>query len=234
MLFAAPEAGVGGDLIDVFELDARFSLLLVADVSGNGFEAAAQTPLITYTIRTLALEGDGDPAVVLAKFNSIYTRMHRRTESFVVLVLGIIDGQTGDVRYASAGHEPAFVRRRDRSVTVLEPTGPIVGAAPFSAYRSDVVRLAPGDVLVWTTDGLTESRDRQRRLLGADGLANWIATGPADVRELAASLISALRARSAQTDDDVAVLAVAYDPATAISRPAPAFDLPAHYAARTR
>lgn len=202
----------GGDIIDVFELDSRFALLLVADVSGRGAQAAAQTAFIRYTIRTLALESDFDPAVVLAKFNAIYFRTVKDDEAFVVLILGIIDSQTGDLRYASAGHEPAFIRRRSGRLSLLEPTGPIIGAAPFSAYGSDVVRLEPGDVVVWTTDGMTESRDRRRRLLGTHGLTEWIAAAPNDVQAVADWLVTALAERSGDAKrDDVAVLAVGYD-----------------------
>jgi sigma-B regulation protein RsbU (phosphoserine phosphatase) len=128
------------------------------------------------------------------------------------VILGIIDTQTGDVRYASAGHEPAFIRRRGGSVRQLAPTGTIVGASDFSAYRSDVVTLGPGDVLVWTTDGLTESRDRRRRLLGADGLAAWIASAPGDAASVADWLVTSLRRRSQGVgEDDVAVLSVSYN-----------------------
>jgi sigma-B regulation protein RsbU (phosphoserine phosphatase) len=202
----------GGDIVDVFELDSRFALLLVADVSGRGAQAAAQTAFIRYTIRTLALESEFDPAVVLAKFNAMYFRTVKDDEAFVVLILGIVDSQTGDLRYASAGHEPAFIRRRSGRLTLLEPTGPIIGAAPFSAYGSDVVRLDPGDVVVWTTDGMTESRDRQRRLLGTDGLAAWIGAAPHDVDAVAECLVAALAQRSGNTKhDDVAILVLAYD-----------------------
>jgi sigma-B regulation protein RsbU (phosphoserine phosphatase) len=210
---------VGGDIVDVFELDSRFALLLVADVSGRGAQAAAQTAFIRYTIRALALESDFDPAVVLAKFNAMYFRTVKDDEAFVVLILGIIDSQTGDLRYASAGHEPAFIRRCNGRLSLLEPTGPIIGAAPFSAYGSDVVRLDPGDVVVWTTDGMTESRDRERRLLGTDGLAAWIAAAPNDAVAVAGSLIAALRQRSGDAkQDDVAILAVAYDAESAQRR----------------
>jgi sigma-B regulation protein RsbU (phosphoserine phosphatase) len=212
VLSASPGLSVGGDIVDIFALDSRFVLLLVADVSGKGVEAAAYTAFVKYTIRTLALESDGDPAVVVAKFNALYARTVADRETFVVLILGIIDSQTGDVRYASAGHEPAYLRRCDGRVTMLAPTGPIVGAAPYSAYRSDVVTLERGDALIWTTDGVTESRDRKRRLLGPDGLANWIAGAPHDVRAIADWLVTSLRARSAGSGtDDVAVLAVAYE-----------------------
>jgi sigma-B regulation protein RsbU (phosphoserine phosphatase) len=221
------EPGIdGGDIVDVFELDSRFALLLVADVCGRGAQAAAQTAFIRYTIRTLALESEFDPAVVLAKFNAIYFRTVKDDEAFVVLILGIIDSQTGDLRYASAGHEPAFIRRGNGRLSLLEPTGPIIGAAPFSAYGSDVLQLAPGDVVVWTTDGMTESRDRQHRLLGTDGLAAWIGAAPGDARAVAGSLVTALGERSGDTKrDDVAVLVVGYNTEAARHRPAsgPAF-----------
>jgi sigma-B regulation protein RsbU (phosphoserine phosphatase) len=213
VVLSASTAGVGGDVVDVFALDARFALLLVADVRGKGVEAAAHTAFIRYAIRTLALEGDGDPAVVVAKFNAMYHRTIRDTEAFVVLILGIIDSQTGEVRYASAGHEPAFVRRRTGSIVQLAPTGPIVGPSAYSAYATDSVVLGAGDTMVWTTDGLTESRDRKRRLLGADGLAAWIAGAPPGAVALADWLVASLRRRSIGVDDDdVAVLTVAYDP----------------------
>ncbi len=211
MQSATTGARVGGDLVDVFGLDARYAMILVADVSGKGVDAAAQTAFIKYTIRTLALESDGDPAVIVAKFNAMYRHTVTADEAFVVLILGIIDSQTGDVRYASAGHEPAFVRRASGAIRQLAPTGPVVGVSPFSAYRTDCVSLTAGDVLVWTTDGLTESRDRQRRLLGVDGLAAWIAAAPRDVVDIAASLDLALHERcGSRINDDAAVLAVAY------------------------
>ncbi len=225
VLCASPGVPVGGDIVDVFALDARFTMLLVADVSGKGVAAAARSAFVKYTIRTLAVENDGDPGVVLAKFNALFARINADIEGFIVLIVGTIDGQTGDVRYASAGHEPAFVRRGGGGVAMLEPTGPIVGAAPFSAYRSASLTLEPGDILVWTTDGVTESRDERRRLLGAEGLAQWIAGAPADVRRVADWLVAAMRRRSGRTGgDDVAVLAVGYDPSAAPAPPRTATD----------
>lgn len=213
---ASPGVHVGGDVVDVFDLDRRYAMICVADLSGKGVEAAARAAFITYTIRTLALENDGDPAVVLAKFNAIYTRTVDDYESFVVMILGVIDSQTGEVRYASAGHEPAFLRRNG-SVSVLAPTGPIVGVSEFSAYRTESLVLSPSDMLVWTTDGMTEGRDTGRALLGVDGLAAWIAAAPADAPGTAASLIGSLRRRSGALQDDVAVLAISCDASAAFT-----------------
>jgi len=219
-VLAASPAGVGGDLVDIFELDARFVLILVADVCGKGVTAAAHTAFITYTIRALALAGDGDPAVILATFNAMYPRTVRDPEAFVVMILGIVDGQTGSVRYASAGHEPALLRRAGGAITLLPPTGPIIGAAPLSSYAAADVQLEPGDLLVWTSDGLTESRDLGRRLLGIDGLTAWVAQAPPDPQAAADWLVAALRRRSAVLNDDVAVLTMRWDPALSPVQPA--------------
>jgi sigma-B regulation protein RsbU (phosphoserine phosphatase) len=219
VLSGCPLDSAGGDIVDAFKLDARFTLLLVADVSGKGDEAAGQTAFIKYTIRTLALDGDADPGVVLAKFNAIYEQTIHDDEAFVVLILGVMDSHTGELRYASAGHEPAFLRRRDGRVSWLAPTGPIIGAAPLSSYGSEVVMFEPGDIMVWTTDGVTESRDRQRRLLGADGLADWVAAAPHEVTLVADWVVASVRRRSgAVAGDDLAVLALAYDRAATATR----------------
>lgn len=207
---ASPGVQLGGDIVDVFDLDGRFVMICVADVSGKGVEAAARTAFVKYSIRTLALENEGDPAVVLAKFNTMYARTVDDRESFVTLILGVIDTQTGELRYANAGHEPAFVRHAG-AVTLLAPTGPIVGVTEFCAYRTQSLYLAPSDTLVWATDGLTEARDARNTLLGAAGLAGWIAGGPADPQAMAATLFASLRRRSGPPHDDVAVLAIACD-----------------------
>lgn len=221
LLSATPGSGVGGDIVDVFELDRRFGMLLVADASGKGIEAAVDIAFIKYTIRTLAFESDGDPAVVLAKFNAMYARIVHDYEAFAVVILGLIDTHTGEVRYASAGHESAFVRRKGK-VMLLPPTGPIVGASPYSAYRTESVFLGPGDMLAWATDGMTESRDRDKRFLGVAGLAAWIAAAPNDAAQCAESLVAAHRTRSGKrAQDDVALLVVAYEPLEAPS-PLPA------------
>jgi sigma-B regulation protein RsbU (phosphoserine phosphatase) len=222
VLSATPGPNPGGDIVDAFKLDSRFTMLLVADVSGKGAEAAAHTAFIKYTIRTLALDGDGDPAVVLAKFNAIFEQTVEDDEAFVVLILGVMDSHTGDLRYASAGHEPAFLRRCNGHVRLLAPTGPIIGAAPLSSYGSSVLTLDPGDILVWTTDGITESRDRKRRLLGVDGLGDWVAAAPRDVALVADWIVASLRRRSGgAVQDDVAVLAMALETAASAVTPAP-------------
>jgi sigma-B regulation protein RsbU (phosphoserine phosphatase) len=170
------------------------------------------TALIKYTMRTLFSE-ETDPGRLLEKFAAIYERTAENPETFVVLFVAVVDLADGSVRYASAGHEPAWAVRGG-AVEMLPPTGPIVGIENDEGYGTASLRLAPGDALVISTDGLTESRDGRGAFLGAEGVRAWLAelTGPAQAR--ADAVVRRLRRRSRRVTDDLAILIVRYDPAT--------------------
>ncbi|GAC1402375.1 MAG: hypothetical protein NVSMB64_02100 [Candidatus Velthaea sp.] len=212
LISATSGAKIGGDIIDVFDLDGRYGMFVVADVSGKGLAAAVDTAFIKFTLRALVVEIGRNPGRVLTKFNQHYMLSIDNAESFVVLVLGIIDTQLGIVQYASAGHEPAYLRSQG-NVSLMQPTGPIVGCISDASYRSETVLLGRGDSIVLATDGLTESRDRKGMLLGAQGLAQWIIDVRGGASDMADALIERLRARThGRINDDVALLIVRFEP----------------------
>ena len=63
LISATRGSNVGGDTHDAFTLDGEYGMFLVADVSGKGIDAAVDTALIKYTIRTLFSE-ERDPGTV--------------------------------------------------------------------------------------------------------------------------------------------------------------------------
>ena len=211
VLISATEGSqIGGDLFDIYSIDGRYGSFLVADVSGKGVAAAVDTAFIKYAIRTLLSEVK-DPGNVLVRFSSLYSRNAESDETFVVLFLGIIDTETGEVSYASAGHEPAWLRTED-GVHTLSPTGPLVGVVPDTEYSSQTVQLQPGDALVVATDGLTESRDARGRMLEADGVRQWLEEIKASAQGTADAIVRRLRRRSRRIEDDLAILVVRYEP----------------------
>ena len=78
-----------------------------------------------------------------------------------------------DVRLALGGHPPPLVLRADGSVEALGAFGTILGATPDAVLSDVAVRLAPGDVLVLYTDGVTEAGVRTDPL-GQEGLADLL------------------------------------------------------------
>ncbi|GAC1309703.1 MAG: hypothetical protein NVS2B3_15910 [Vulcanimicrobiaceae bacterium] len=226
LLSATRGSSVGGDTHDAFTFDGRYAMFLIADVSGKGIDAAVDTALIKYSVRTFFSE-EGDPGVVLSKFARLYAAGAENPETFVVMFLAVLELETGTLRYASAGHEPAWVLL-GQDVAGLAPTGSIVGIETEPAYATHVVHLRPGDALVVSTDGLTESRDGRGDLLGASAVATWISTLDGDAQAMADGIVKRLRRRSSRITDDLAILVVRYAPKqrASVARVVPDIDPP--------
>jgi hypothetical protein len=203
---ASSHFAVGGDVFDMHPLADRLALLMIADVSGKGIDAAVLTAFIKFTIRGIALRLR-DPAAIVEEFNRAFPRAVNNPYLFVSMVVGILDTATLTFTYASAGHDSAFLRRRG-GVEPLAVTGPVIGIME-EPFGSKTIELEEGDMLVLSTDGLTEARHRDGRFLGTEGSMRWIAQGSDDPQELATGLVERVRRLSGRTiRDDVAVLAV--------------------------
>jgi len=203
---ADAHAAVGGDLFDVYRLSNDLALLLIADVSGKGIDAAVITAFVKFTVRGIALRRR-EPAQILSEFNIAFGQTVENPYLFVSMFVGILDTVKGELTYASAGHDSAFVRH-GHDVRQLSVTGPVLGVM-VEPYDTKSVIFDDGDCLVLSTDGLTEARNKAGDLLGEDGAMEIIARAPEDPQRLADDVIDCIRERSGgRLRDDVAILAV--------------------------
>jgi sigma-B regulation protein RsbU (phosphoserine phosphatase) len=92
------------------------------------------------------------------------------TEKFATFCFGIYDEKTGLFTYTNAGHLPPILVHNGKS-TRLDVNGMVVGAFPFAKYDESEVRLHPGDLLVFFTDGITEPENEYGEMFGEDRLA---------------------------------------------------------------
>jgi serine phosphatase RsbU (regulator of sigma subunit) len=204
---ATSEALVGGDLLDSWRDGADQGWFLIADASGKGIQAARHSAFAQYAIRALASERD-DPGEVVAHFNRLFGDTFDDPGIFVVLFLGRFDARSGVLRYASAGHSAAFIRR-GRMVQQLPPTGPIIGMEADSTYATQAITLRIGETVLLATDGLTEARDADGAFLGDDGVAQLLAAAPLDPQGICDLLVDEVERRSNGTiADDLAILAM--------------------------
>lgn len=203
---ASRNAAVGGDVFDVYRLSERLALVLIADVSGKGVDAAVITAFIKFTIRGIALRRR-DPAAILAEFNTAFPRAVANPYLFVSMFVGILDFTDYALVYASGGHDSAYVRRKAGTVESLPVTGPILGVME-EPFASRPVALEAGDTLVLATDGLTEARDKDGHQL-QDGVLEYIAQSGERAEVIVKNLIARLRGRTRnKMNDDVAILAI--------------------------
>ena len=159
---AAREAmRIGGDFYDVFGPTDTSSDTVIAlgDVCGKGPEAAVLTGKVRQTLRALRLVGAAPDEMlhVLNKALLESGRQHR----FVTMVVGSVSrADHGRVRLnlATGGHPPPLVLRVDGTVEQVPTSGTLIGAVPRTIVRPAEVELAPGELCLLYSDGLTEAR----------------------------------------------------------------------------
>lgn len=169
---ALEEAKVGGDFYDVTKLSDGRIALVIGDVSGKGLAAAVHTAMAKYALRAYLSEGHG-PAAALTRLDKTVAES-TKLETFVTLFCGILDTKTGELAYASAGHEPA-IYCANGSNTLLNATGPILGLGLDSNYEQETVTLENGSILLLYTDGVSEAR-RDKVLMGIDRIGEELLT----------------------------------------------------------
>ena len=206
-LSASSHLAVGGDVFDVYRLSDTLALLLIADVSGKGVDAAVLTAFIKFTLRGISLRRR-DPGAMLAEFNTAFSQTVENPYLFVSMFVGILDIENLQLRYASAGHDSAYIRRSAGGVQQLAVTGPVLGVMEES-FDSKLVHLEDGDTVVLTTDGLTEARNQHGDQLQEEGAMRLIAASNPAPQLFADELVAQVRALGGnQIRDDLAVLAI--------------------------
>jgi serine phosphatase RsbU (regulator of sigma subunit) len=204
---ASRHVAVGGDLFDVHRIDDHRCLLVVADVSGKGLEAAVDTAFVKYSLRAL-VEEYHDPTTLLHKFNTSFIKSIRDETSFVSLFAGVLDSEAQTLRYASAGHSPVYLRRGDL-VRQLPVTGPLIGLRSEDEFPSLDEVLQPHDTLVLATDGFTEARDTAGIMIDDAGAMRIIREAPKQPQKLADYIVAAVtRASGGRIADDLALLVI--------------------------
>lgn len=216
---------VGSDPTRAPDGDAPLSILLI-DVTGHGIAAAlAVNRLHGELARIFGSEADASPGRVLAELNRYIHLTMSRDTVFATAVCLRIDPSRDELRWASAGHPPVFVRRADGPPATLDATTFLLGAADPDEFDATelTVPFGPGDAALAYTDGAVEARRRGGGMIGLDGLAAIAdRTRRPDASGWAAAVLEAVtNLRDGPAEDDTLVVRVSRAASPAPARPAP-------------
>jgi serine phosphatase RsbU (regulator of sigma subunit) len=204
---------VGGDFYDVFELRDGGWALVIGDVSGKGAEAAAVTALARHTVRTASLQ-PSTPSELLVTLNEALLTQRIGSEFCTVCVGTLTQRPAGgaSLRLALGGHPPALVLRADGTVEPHGEPGTLIGVFPDPDLQEVDVALAPGDVVLLYTDGVTEAGPAGQEI-GEAGLARLLGEMRGRSAEEIVSGVerAAVAAQEGQPRDDIALIAVRVD-----------------------
>jgi phosphoserine phosphatase RsbU/P len=172
-----PTRQVGGDYYDFFPLSNGRLGFLVADVSGKGVPAALLVSTVHAAVH-LSID-EAKTIVELVERIDRHLRRYAATRKFLTLFFGIIEPESGALRYVSAGHNPALLVSASGTLERLDSTGVPVGMLPHASWREETRTMQPGDLLAVYTDGLTEAVDGSDEEFGLERLERGIAEGRA-------------------------------------------------------
>jgi anti-sigma regulatory factor (Ser/Thr protein kinase) len=144
---------VGGDWYDVFELARGRLGVAIGDVVGHGVRAAALMGQLRTALHAYAMQdyGPGRTLELVDRYVHAMPDYAMATAAYAVL-----EPDTGEVQIASAGHlPPIVVSRGGGRVVDIIPSAPL-GAFSYGRVQEHELMLAPGETLVFYTDGLVE------------------------------------------------------------------------------
>lgn len=208
-----PAREVGGDYYDCFALPRGRVGLVVADVSDKGMPAALYMALARSLLRAEARRNPS-PRRVLMTTHSLLLEMGEPS-MFLTAFYGVLDPSSRVLTYARAGHDCPLLFSRSRQVCQeLTGAGMLLGLIEHISLDEVTVPVAPGDVLVLYTDGITEANSPEGEFFGLDRLREAVSSASSASADEICRLIFERVGRfqqAAPQHDDMAVLVARAD-----------------------
>jgi serine phosphatase RsbU (regulator of sigma subunit) len=211
-----PARVVGGDLYDFLDLPGEPPQLglIIADVTDKGVPAALFMAFSRTIIRAESIvRRSRSPAAALRRANrSIIRDAQSDSRLFLSAFYATLDTQTGRMVYSNGGHNwPIWLRSADGEVRSLAVRGMMLGIFENIELEEEEIEVAPGDVLIFYTDGVTEARSEDGQLFDEERLRAAVEVNrEASAQEMLQAIVGAVEAfvGDAQPSDDLTLLVV--------------------------
>lgn len=201
-----PAKSVGGDLYTYFEKEGEL-FIAVGDVSDKGVPAALFMAKAISLMQQLQ-DDFSEPEAGMARLNDLLEQGNDNC-MFLTLFFGVLNLQTGVLRFASAGHTPPTLLHAGGATSLEQESGPALGLAPNQTFSLNTLPLPAGSRLAVYTDGIDEAFNSQAQMFGTQRINAQIEQ---DADQLAAaagtSLFQAVDAFAGPTpqSDDITLL----------------------------
>ncbi|OHD18046.1 MAG: hypothetical protein A2004_06880 [Spirochaetes bacterium GWC1_61_12] len=172
-VYSLPAVGVSGDYYDVIQTRKDRVIGVVGDVAGKGV-AAALVMVMIRSILHLVTNTTRDMATVLDWINRGMTGK-MDIDHYATISVMAFDLHTGEVEYASAGHQPLLIyRRATDSIETIDIQSVPIGVERVTEFTRKVLKLADGDIVALYTDGIIEALNEQGKQYGRKSIASMI------------------------------------------------------------
>jgi len=193
--------------------------LVIADVTDKGVPAALFMAFSRTIIRTMSMSGRyGSPADVLRRSNRLIVRdVQSDSRLLLSAFYATLDIDSGRLTYSNGGHNPPlWLQAATGQVQELTARGIMLGIFEEINPEEHAIQVAPGDLLVFYTDGVTEARDTGNQFFEEERLRDVVVAHPeASAQQLVGAIIEAVEAFSGECPqaDDITLFVVKRQPA---------------------
>jgi PAS domain S-box-containing protein len=205
-----PVRTIGGDFGLVAPRQDSLSLF-VCDVSGHGIGSALVANRI-YTETMSQIERGVALGPMMHHLNRFVLRNIGSSVFYFTMVAARLDRDNRKLEFANAGHPPAMIVQPGQAPRLLESGSAVLGLLEDAVgdEATVVVPVQSGDRLVIYTDGFTESFNKQRDMLGVEGLSEIVReTSALPLQEMKNQILNRVAAwRHGPPDDDMSLVII--------------------------
>lgn len=205
-----PSKQVGGDYYEIMKIKEDQFLFAIADVSGKSLPASLLMANLQAIIRVLA-PSDESLTDKTSKINDI---VYENTDSskFITLFWGMLDAVNHCFTYVNAGHNYPILLHQNETIELLEKGGIILGVAPsLVPYECSTISFKEKDILLFYTDGVTESLDKNGTEFGEEKLTEILKSNShLKAKEIVELIFTKIEEHSAGTQqyDDITMIII--------------------------
>jgi hypothetical protein len=205
-----PSLEVSGDYFDVIERTGSESMVItMADVSGKGLPASLLMSNVQAGLHVQCFQKEFD---LLATVRYLNRLIHENSDtgSFITMFIGVIQKDTGVLRYVCAGHDPGILVMEEGSIQELGVGGMILGVMADAPYTIGEVQLEQDSLLCLYTDGVTEARNPADEEFEVKRLVEILtahrSNGAREVGQAILDSVESFTTRQSQADDITVLL----------------------------
>jgi len=179
-----PTTGIGGDHAGIFELSPERVYVTIYDVTGHGIASALVAEIVNSQLRTMlrrqvdsSFQYAVEPVDIIRELNALVHDDFQPLGMLISFFAALVDSSAGTITYSGAGHPPAILQCCSaQNIIELVSQNIMLGAVEDCVLGEgqDSVPLHESDRLIVYTDGIIESGDAKRKMLGIDGLEEII------------------------------------------------------------
>ena len=219
-----PCAEVGGDSLNVFQINDHQVGMYVLDVTGHGVSASFLSVTLThvlipqrdpsyYTSRGDLFDGVGalsSPTEVASRLNHMFP-MSEETHQYFTLIYGILDTRERNFRYVCAGHPAPITFTPGHQASTCDAPNLPIGLFEDAQYEESTIQLTPGTRLYLYSDGVIEAMNPKREIFGEARLRATIEdTRGEELQDSVCRIVKAVHhwTTTDQVHDDLSILAM--------------------------